>query len=88
MRMGWIRDDSQREKWKLTIPGRLRISAAAETYGESIVGSITVAGCVVKKWAVPRDRGGVVSVCADIEDMLGGAAEMILRSGRKEEQDA
>lgn len=88
MRMGWIRDDSQREKWRLTIPGRLRISASAEAYSESVVGSIAVAGCVVKKWAVPRDRGGIVHVCADIEDMLGGAAEMILRSGRKEAEDA
>ena len=61
MRMNWVRDDSQREKWRLTIPGRLRISASAETYGESIVGSIAVAGCVVKKWAVPREAGSFTS---------------------------
>lgn len=55
MKLDWKK--SERNRRTVTFPGKLRISASVLKTEESIIGTVTVAGCVVKKWAVPKAVG-------------------------------
>ena len=80
MKLDWKR--SERNRRTVTFPGKLRISASVLKTEESIIGTVTVAGCVVKKWAVPK-AVGTERVQEDIENMLIEASVMVLGLNRE-----